>query len=80
MCFAKHVRAALLYVLSCRMPYRTIVSDLVSYGCAVNVDRWSVWAGCTGSRLYMSPEVYQGLPYNEKVDVFSFAIVLYEVR
>lgn len=27
----------------------------------------------------MSPEVYKREPYNEKGDVFSFAIVMYEV-
>ena len=35
--------------------------------------------GQTGSLLYMSPEVYNEEPYNEKADVFSFAMVLYEL-
>lgn len=33
----------------------------------------------TGSLLYMAPEVLGGTPYNEKADVFSFAIVIYEL-
>lgn len=33
----------------------------------------------TGSLLYMAPEVIRCEQYNEKVDVFSFASVLYEL-
>lgn len=33
--------------------------------------------GNTGSLRYMAPEVVLGRPYNEKVDVYSFAIVLW---
>lgn len=33
----------------------------------------------TGSLLYMAPEVLGGTPYNEKADVFSFAIVIFEL-
>ena len=35
--------------------------------------------GQTGSHLYMSPEVFRGEQYNHKADVFSYAIVLYEL-
>jgi serine/threonine protein kinase len=35
--------------------------------------------GRTGSRRYMSPEVAFSRPYNEKADVYSFGILLYEV-
>jgi serine/threonine protein kinase len=34
---------------------------------------------CTGSRRYMAPEVAFSLPYNQKVDVYSFGLVLYQV-
>ncbi len=29
--------------------------------------------------MYMAPEVHQRLPYNEKADVFSYGVMLYEV-
>ena len=35
--------------------------------------------GRTGSRRYMSPEVAFSQPYNEKADVYSFGILLYEI-
>lgn len=35
--------------------------------------------GNTGSLRYMAPEVALSLPYNEKVDVHSFGIVLWQV-
>jgi serine/threonine protein kinase len=35
--------------------------------------------GCTGSRRYMAPEVCFSQPYNEKADVYSFGILLYQV-
>jgi serine/threonine protein kinase len=35
--------------------------------------------GCTGSRRYMAPEVCFSFPYNEKADVYSFGILLYQV-
>ncbi|WIA35001.1 hypothetical protein OEZ86_003497 [Tetradesmus obliquus] len=35
--------------------------------------------GQTGSYMYMAPEVLLGQPYNEKADVFSFGVMLYEL-
>ncbi|CAM9636717.1 unnamed protein product, partial [Hapterophycus canaliculatus] len=35
--------------------------------------------GGTGSARYMAPEVAESRPYNEKVDVYSFGIVLWEM-
>ena len=35
--------------------------------------------GCTGSLRYMAPEVASHKPYNEKVDVHSFGIILWEM-
>ena len=36
-------------------------------------------SGCTGSLRYMAPEVALNQPYNEKVDMYSYAIILYEI-
>ncbi len=33
----------------------------------------------TGTRRYMAPEVYMGRPYGKPADVYSFAILLWEV-
>eukprot|EP00873_Tetraselmis_striata_P036773 jgi/Tetstr1/457037/TSEL_043700.t1 len=35
--------------------------------------------GQAGSFTYMAPEVFRGEQYNEKVDVFSLAIIMYEL-
>ena len=35
--------------------------------------------GCTGSRRYMAPEVCFSDPYNQKADVYSFGMLLYQV-
>lgn len=36
-------------------------------------------SGKTGSVLLMSPEVFKGQPYNQKADVYSFAILVWSV-
>mmetsp|Transcript_33788 Transcript_33788/g.95632 ORF Transcript_33788/g.95632 Transcript_33788/m.95632 type:complete len:466 (+) Transcript_33788:142-1539(+) len=43
-----------------------------------NGDMYQMTGG-TGSVMYMAPEVMQKVPYNEKVDVFAFGVVMYEV-
>ncbi|MEW5303526.1 MAG: hypothetical protein WDW36_006209 [Sanguina aurantia] len=35
--------------------------------------------GNTGSTVYMSPEMHRNQPYNEKTDVYSFGILMYEL-
>lgn len=35
--------------------------------------------GLCGSLLYMAPEVFQNKPYNEKADVYSLGILLFEL-
>ena len=32
----------------------------------------------TGSLRYMAPEVYKGVPYNEKCDVYSYGLILWQ--
>jgi len=33
----------------------------------------------TGSLTYMAPEVFKGERYNEKVDIFSLGVIMYEL-
>lgn len=35
--------------------------------------------GCAGSLRYMAPEVVLRQPYNEKVDVYSFGMVMWQM-
>ena len=35
--------------------------------------------GCTGSIRYMSPENLQGKPYNLKTDVYSWAMIMWNI-
>ncbi|CAM9740645.1 unnamed protein product [Scytosiphon promiscuus] len=41
-------------------------------------DRY-VMTGQTGSQRFMAPEVFDGMPYNEKADMYSYGIVLWEL-
>ncbi|KAG2482383.1 hypothetical protein HYH03_018679 [Edaphochlamys debaryana] len=36
-------------------------------------------SGRTGSYMYMAPEMYRNEPYTEKVDVFSFGVIFFEL-
>lgn len=56
----------------------TVAYDMLSWCCAVLLC-CAVLSGGTGSCLYMAPEVYLAHCYNEKSDVFSYAVVLYEL-
>lgn len=46
---------------------------------AVSADDPRPLTGQTGSARYMSPEVATSSPYNEKAEVFSFAIILWQL-
>ena len=35
--------------------------------------------GCTGSIRYMSPENLQGKPYNLKTDIYSWAMIMWNI-
>ena len=51
-----------------------ILEDAPSYS-----DKTYVMSGKTGSLRYMAPEVVNKQPYNYKVDVYSFGIILWEI-
>lgn len=44
-----------------------------------DLENWYHLTGQSGSLLYMAPEVFLNLPYNEKADVFSLGVVIYEL-
>ena len=59
---------------------------IMDFGLATVIDNSSpisnkvyVMSGETGSLRYMAPEVAQCKPYNHKVDVYSFGILLWEL-
>jgi serine/threonine protein kinase len=37
------------------------------------------FTACTGSPRYMAPETALGKPYNEKIDVYSYGLLLYQI-
>ncbi|GLI67476.1 hypothetical protein VaNZ11_011693, partial [Volvox africanus] len=45
---------------------------------AVLQDRHQLLTGRMGSPGWVAPEILKGLPYNEKVDVYSFGIIIWE--
>lgn len=45
----------------------------------IEADEFFLLSGLTGTLRYMAPEVALNQPYNEKCDVYSFAILLWEM-
>ncbi|KAG2483792.1 hypothetical protein HYH03_017387 [Edaphochlamys debaryana] len=64
-------------------PMRSILRQLGKKRLAQPRGRDMEWVfgltGRAGTFVSMAPEVWSGLPYNEKADVFSFGIVMYEL-
>jgi len=59
---------------------------IIDFGLAIMIDRKSIcsnqvydMSGGTGSLRYMAPEVAKNLPYNNKVDIYSFGIIICEL-
>ena len=58
---------------------------LMDFGLSCTVKKYTTekevyeLSGCTGSYRYMAPEVALNKPYNEKVDIYSFGLLLYEL-
>jgi len=62
------------------------VLKLMDFGLAVCVERHFdpdcggyLMTGETGSYRYMAPEVMRGEPYNEKIDIYSYGIIMWQV-
>ena len=57
-----------------------VSSRVTSVSCHENLEHALYkLTGRTGSRRYMSPEVAFSQPYNQKVDIYSFGVLLYEM-
>ena len=52
---------------------------LTDFGFSRFIDTTEAMTGETGSYRYMSPEMIRNETYNEKVDVYSFGIVINEI-
>eukprot|EP00210_Caulerpa_lentillifera_P006598 g6303.t1 len=55
------------------------ISSLSASKLALGLSGTNVVSGIVGSLMYMAPEVYKGKHYDEKVDVFGFGVVMYEL-
>eukprot|EP00210_Caulerpa_lentillifera_P006887 g6584.t1 len=66
------------------------IAKIVDFGLHKVVDKWEredardedgfyEMTGGTGAYIYMAPEAFMGQRYNHKVDVYSFAVVAWEV-
>jgi TPR repeat protein len=49
------------------------------FGCGKFMDGTATASRQIGTPLYMAPELYEEEPYTNKIDVFSFSLVLYEI-
>lgn len=61
-----------------RLPGRGSLRSSSMKSCPSGTKEFFALTGQTGSLAYMAPEVFRNEEYNQKADVFSFAIVLYE--
>eukprot|EP00435_Cladocopium_sp_Y103_P003141 s1171_g1.t1 len=81
------VLSALIHLHSLRIIHRDVKAEnvmincdhavLVDFGIAAFLHDPVAMKACVGSPGYAAPEVIQGRPYNEAVDIFSSGVLLY---
>lgn len=81
------VLSALIHLHSLRIIHRDVKAEnvmincdhavLVDFGIAAFLHDAAAMKACVGSPGYAAPEVIQGRPYNEAVDLFSTGVLLY---
>eukprot|EP01127_Copromyxa_protea_P010497 TRINITY_DN2552_c0_g2_i1.p1 TRINITY_DN2552_c0_g2~~TRINITY_DN2552_c0_g2_i1.p1 ORF type:complete len:1280 (+),score=216.70 TRINITY_DN2552_c0_g2_i1:44-3883(+) len=61
----------------------TINNDLqvkiTDFGSSRLIDKKSIMTGNVGTVAWIAPEVFQGKKYNDRADVYSFAIIMWEL-
>jgi len=66
-------------------PDGSLILKLMDFGLAKSIPRGEnehqvyEMSGETGSVRYMAPEVHRSAPYNEKADIYSYAMVVWEM-
>lgn len=55
------------------------VIKLIDFGLAILTEEGELLTERRGSPDYLAPEIIAGLPYDYKVDIYSFAILLFEI-
>ncbi|KAJ9514473.1 hypothetical protein QJQ45_016207 [Haematococcus lacustris] len=58
---------------------RTVALNVLNSSVLKVAGAYEQLSGRTGTLMYMAPEVYRQEPYNEKADVYSFAVLMYEL-
>ena len=56
-----------------------LIPRICDFGISREIDSDNVMTGSIGTYNYMAPEIINNHPYTSKVDVFSFALVLWEM-
>jgi serine/threonine protein kinase len=55
------------------------IAKIADFGLAKNIISRDLTETFAGSPLQMAPEIMKGLPYSDKVDVYSLGTILYEM-
>ncbi|GIL56003.1 hypothetical protein Vafri_11478, partial [Volvox africanus] len=58
---------------------RALSGGIRSLGAAADFEEVFSLTGRTGSLMYLAPEAYKKEPYNDKVDVYSLGVLMYEL-
>ncbi|GLI61554.1 hypothetical protein VaNZ11_003948 [Volvox africanus] len=58
---------------------RPVSGGIRSLGAAADFEEVFSLTGRTGSLMYLAPEAYKKEPYNDKVDVYSLGVLMYEL-
>lgn len=66
------------FLITMKEQHRPIVK-LIDFGFATFINKSTKIKGNSGTSMYMAPEIYEKHPYDEKVDIWSTGIILYNM-